>query len=377
MVPAVTQTKAEIAEQPKAAFGDSRLLLVLLNVALIVAAIAVYAPVRNYPFVNYDDPWYVVKNPHIQNGLTGEMIYWGFVEREYCHNWHPLTWMSHALDVQIFGLNPGAHHQVNVLLHIVAALLLFRMLRRATGSTATSFMVAALFALHPMNVESVTWISERKTMLSMIFFVLTFAAYGSYVRKPTNGWFGLVALCYLLGIMSKPQVIMLPVLLLLWDYWPLQRMALPETASDTPVHELPKRPFWQLFGEKVPLFVIGIGSAAMTMVAQQVGPPAKWKFPLSIRLENAVVSYVKYVAKAFWPSQLSPFYPHPGNSLTAVQVTGSLLFLLLVTAFVWLGRRHRYLVVGWLWFLVALVPMIGLIQVWEQGMADRYAVWMN
>ena len=133
----------------------------------------------------------------------------------------------------------------------------------------------------------------------------------SYVRKPTNGWFGLVALCYLLGIMSKPQVIMLPVLLLLWDYWPLQRMALPETASDTPVHELPKRPFWQLFGEKVPLFVIGIGSAAMTMVAQQVGPPAKWKLPLSIRLENAVVSYVKYVAKAFWPSQLSPFILTP------------------------------------------------------------------
>lgn len=373
MVPAVAQKTTNIPESSSTTFGRPRVQLLLLNLVLIIATVAVYAPVRNYPFVNYDDPWYVVNNVHIQNGLTGAMVYWGLIERGYCHNWHPLTWMSHALDIQLFGLNAGAHHDMNVVLHIVAALLLFSVLRRATRATFPSFMVAALFAVHPINVESVAWISERKTMLSMIFFLLTFAAYDSYVRKPTNGRFGLVAASYLLGIMAKPQVIMLPVLLLLWDYWPLQRMANSGGSSEEPAEVFPLRSFWQLFGEKVPLFVIGIGSAALTIVAQDVSTPAPWQYAFPLRLENAIVSYAKYVLRALWPAGLAPFYPHPGNSLTFVQVASATLLLLLITVLVFVARRHRYLVVGWLWFLIALLPMIGLIQAWEQGMADRYA----
>ena len=252
-------------------------------------------------------------------------------------------------------------------------MLLFWVLRQATGYTARSFAVAALFALHPINVEPVAWISERKTLLSMIFFLLVFAAYRWYARRPGDGRYALVAAFYLLGLMCKPQIIPIPVLLLLWDYWPLQRMAARTISADPAPDSLPQQSFWQLFKEKIPLFVIGLGSAIITMLAQEVGPPQKWPFTLTVRIENAIISYARYLGKAVWPAGLSPFYPHPGNSIAVWQVLGALALLAAISVSVFMGRRHRYLVVGWLWFLIALLPMIGLIQVWEQGMADRYA----
>jgi len=373
MVSAGAQIKSNISEQQTGRPVNSRVQLAFLNLLLIVATIFVYAPVNHYPFVNYDDPWYVAKNPYIKDGLTTASMRWSFLERGYCHNWHPLTWISHAFDIQVFGFNAGAHHDMNVLFHIIGALLLFWMLRRATGYTGRSFIVAALFALHPINVESVAWISERKTLLSMVFFVLAFVAYRWYAEKPGDGRYASVAALYICGLMAKPQVITMPALFLLWDYWPLQRMQVPEESSEAPAAILPSKTFWQLVGEKIPLMIIGLGSAGITMLAQEVGPPQKWPYTLSIRLENVVVSYAKYIRRAFWAADLAPFYPHPGNSLTVFQITISLLFLSLITALVWICRRHRYLVVGWLWFLIALLPMIGIIQVWEQGMADRYA----
>ncbi len=373
MVSAGIQATKQASVEGNVSLGRSRIRLILLNLLLIVSTLAVYAPVRQYPFVNFDDPWYILNNHYIQHGLTPAMLRWSFTERGYCHNWHPLTWISHGLDIQMFGLNSGAHHEVNVFLHVLDVLLLFWVLRRATGYLGRSFMVAALFALHPINVESVAWLSERKTVLSMVFFLLTFAAYRWYARKPSDGRYGLVALLYLMGLMAKPQVIALPLLLLLWDYWPLQRIITKQEAADPPAEVFARRSFWQLVGEKIPLLVIGTGAAVITMLAQEVGSPQSWPYSLPIRLENAVVSYVWYIRKALWPSRLAPFYPHPGNSLTGWQVLSALLVLLLITALVYLGRRHRYLVVGWFWFLIALLPMIGLIQAWEQGMADRYA----
>jgi len=368
-----TLLKEHTSGQGNGFWGHTWARMAALSLLLIAATVAVYLPVHHYPFVNYDDPWYVQKNPYIQNGLTPAMLYWSFAERGYCHNWHPLTWISHGLDIQMFGFNAGAHHDVNVLLHVISALLLLWVLYRATGYMGRSFMVAALFALHPINVESVAWLSERKTVLSMVFFLLTFAAYRYYARKATDGRFALVALLYVMGLMAKPQVIALPLLLLLWDYWPLQRIAIGEEPSEAPHEVLARSSFRRLVVEKIPLFVIGAGAAIMTMLAQEVGTPQKWPYTLATRVENAIVSYAWYIRKAIWPSRLAPFYPHPGNSLTAWQVLSSLAVLLVITALVWLGRRHRYLVVGWLWFLIALLPMIGLIQAWEQGMADRYA----
>ena len=374
MVTSGTLVTEPISRQGNVFFGGPRAKMAALSLLLIASTIAIYLPVHRYPFVNYDDPWYVRDNPYIQEGLTPSMLYWSFTERGYCHNWHPLTWVSHGLDIQMFGLDAGPHHDVNVLLHVLDVLLLFWVLYAATGYMGRSFMVAALFAVHPINVESVAWLSERKTVLSMVFFLLTFAAYRWYARKPSDGRYALVGLLYVMGLMAKPQVIALPLLLLLWDYWPLQRLAWKEEASEAPMEGFARSRLTRLVVEKIPLFVIGVGAAVMTMQAQEAGTPQKWwSYSLAIRIENAIVSYGWYIRKAIWPSRLAPFYPHPGNSLTAWQVLSSLAVLLLITALVLLGRRHRYLVVGWFWFLIALLPMIGLIQAWEQGMADRYA----
>ena len=352
---------------------SAKIRLLLLNLLLIVATGILYAPVNHHPFLNYDDPWYVSENLHISSGLNAATLRWAFLSRGYCHNWHPVTWISHALDIQIFGLNSGAHHDVNVVLHIVNVLLLFWVLRAATGYLGRSFAVAAVFALHPINVESVAWLSERKTLLSTAFFLLALAAYRWYADKPTDGRYWTVAGFYLLGLMSKPQVIALPLLLLLWDYWPLQRMFPDQPSSKSRAQKFSGRPFGALVAEKVPLFVIAAGSALMTMSAQEVGTPQHWPYTLSVRLQNAIVSYAWYVEKAFWPAHLAGFYPHPGNSLTGLHVGLALIFLLAVTVLSWMARRQRYLLVGWLWFLIALVPMIGLVQVWEQARADRYA----
>ncbi|MGA2904905.1 MAG: tetratricopeptide repeat protein [Candidatus Korobacteraceae bacterium] len=379
----------------------------ILGLLLVVGTVAVYVPVGHHPFVNYDDMVYVVNNPHIQSGLDGETIAWAFTTF-YQFNWHPLTWLSHAIDVQMFQLEPGGHHVTNLLLQMLNVLLLFWVLVRATGYVGRSAMVAGLFALHPVNVESVAWISERKNLLSMLFFLLGLGAYrwyassqpggnsppktqstrlpgaktallGSSSAQPSRvGRYIILALLFAMGLMSKPQIITFPFLLLLWDYWPLQRMATASSgsASGTLTEPLvPRRSFWWLVKEKIPLFAICAASAVVTVIAQKKGGAvvSLQTYPFSIRLTNAIVAYVRYVGKAFWPTHLVPIYPHPWHPLPLWQVIPALLLLLAITALTIVGRSHRYLVVGWLWFLGTLVPMIGLVHVGNQAMADRYA----
>jgi protein O-mannosyl-transferase len=345
----------------------------VLGLVLVVATVVLYSPAIHHPFVNYDDDGYVTENLHVQAGLTWDTVAWAFTSYDQA-NWHPLSWLSHALDCQLFELNPAGHHGTNVLLHALNVALLFWILLQATGSTGRSFMVAALFAMHPINVESVVWVAERKNLLSMLFFLLALGVYRWYAREPRPGRYSVVAFLFALGLMAKPQVITLPFVLLLWDYWPLRRMfADGEPAAAGTEAVFPPRSFPRLLLEKLPPVALSAISAVVTMRAQRVGGGINPDLSLSTRLANAAVCYARYVGKAVWPTRLAPMYPHPGNSLAKWEVLSALLFLLVVTALVIAARRHRYLPVGWLWFLGTLIPMIGLVQVGRQAMADRYA----
>lgn len=368
-----TTGKRILAQPETGAFGSTEKRTFILGIVLAVATIAVYCPVHRHPFVNYDDEGYITKNAHIQSGLNWPTVSWAFTT-DHESNWHPLTWLSHALDCQLFKLNPAGHHDTNLLLHVGNVLLLFLVLRRATGSVGPSFMVAALFALHPLNIESVAWIAERKNLLSMLFYLLALGAYRWYAREPRVGRYAVVAFLFALGLMAKPQIITFPFVLLLWDYWPLGRMTAGDSDSCGTIG-LPQRSFWWLLREKVPLLALAAASAVITMRAQQAGGSmaSLLQHSLSLRLENALVSYARYVGKVFWPSQLSPLYPYPAERFAALQVLGAALLLLCVTALVLRYRQHRYLLVGWLWFLGTMIPMIGLVQVGSQAMADRYA----
>jgi len=347
----------------------------VLGMLLVILTLAVYFPLSGHPFVNYDDGFYVISNDHIRQGLDWEMVKWAFTTYDHA-NWHPLTWLSHGLDWQLFGPNPAGHHVINLLLHVANVLLLFWVMQQATGFRGRSFMVAALFALHPINVESVAWVAERKNLLSMLFFLLALEAYRRYARDPRAGRYAVVALCFALGLMAKPQVITLPFVLLLWDYWPLHRIfATGERPNSAPAApgEMPARSFSALLKEKLLLFALCAASAVITFTAQRAGGAMNYHQPFSIRLLNAIVSYARYLGKAFWPSHLAPLYPHPGSSLQMWQVVAAFILLAAITVLVAAGRHRRYLVVGWLWFLGTLVPMIGLVQVGAQAMADRYA----
>jgi hypothetical protein len=350
----------------------------LVALALVLVTVALYAPVNHFDFADVDDAAYVTDNLHIKYGLDWDGVKWAFTTF-YVANWHPVTWLSHALDCELFRLNPSRHHNMNVLLHGLDAVLLFWVLLRATGYLGRSAMVAGLFALHPINVETVVWIAERKNVLSMMFFLLALAAYRWYAIRPRVGRYLVVVLFFALGLMSKPQVITLPFVLLLWDYWPLQRMFAgtrqisPDEASVE--EEIPPRNLSWLILEKLPLLVLSAASAVVTMKAQQAGGAINPlnSYGLNIRLPNALVSYVLYIGKAIWPTHLAAFYPYPAGSFSSWQVLASLLLLLAVTGLVIINRRRRYLMVGWFWFLGTLVPMIGVVQVGDQGMADRYA----
>jgi tetratricopeptide (TPR) repeat protein len=346
-----------------------------LGLLLIVATFAVYYPVRSYPYLDYDDAKYVTENPHIQAGLSTDTVSWAFTHG-YAANYHPLTWVSHAIDIDVFALDPSGPHLENVIFHIFDALLVFWVLLRATGYVGRSWMVAALFALHPINVESVAWVAERKTVLSTMFFLLALGAYRWYVSKPGARRYLVVALLFILGLWAKPQVITFPFVLLLWDYWPLRRVSTSwdrRSSDGDGVQPYPERSWGWLIKEKIPLFIICLVDAGVTMVAQgAAGSPQG--FSLSNRLQNAVVAYARYIGKALWPANLAIMYPHPRNTLHWWQVLAALLLLGAITALaVRAARRHRYLLVGWLWFLGTLVPMIGLVQVDVQAMADRYA----
>jgi len=338
----------------------------------MAVTIALYFPVHTYPFFNLDDYYYIIGNRHLHDGVNWQSIKWSFTTLTR-QNWIPLSFLSHALDYQLFGGDAGGHHAVNVLFHALDAALLFWVLKRATGYIGRSFMVAALFAVHPMNVEAVAWVAERKTVLSMMFFLLALAAYRWYVDNPTDNRYRVVALMYALGLCSKAQVITLPAVLLLWDFWPLQRLSLgQEFSPEAKLPPYPQKTLWWLIKEKLSLLMIAAAAAILTTYSEGGARPQYWP-PLSQRLANAVWSYTVYIGKMFWPMHLAPMYPNRGANLAAWQVSAAVLFLLLVTGLVLLGRRHRYLPMGWCWFLGTLVPMIEIMQFGKEGMADRFS----
>ncbi len=344
----------------------------LLCVLLAGVTIALYSPVLWHSFVVLDDREYVTANSHIHDGLGWNTIKWAFTSIEAA-NWHPLTWLSHAFDYQLFGLNPAGHHFDSVLIHALNAVLLFLLLEWVTKRVGPSLLVAALFALHPLNVESVAWVAERKNVLSTLFFFLTIAAYAWYSQKPEWRRYLLVAALFAAGLMAKPMVITLPFVLLLLDYWPLERTPLDRPESDSATSTgMPRMAFPKLVLEKIPLLFLSAGSAWLTLIAQRPAKRTLAELPFGIRLENAVVSYGSYLWKMLWPARLS-FYPHSVGALPAWQWILSALVLIGVTAFVVAFHRKRYLPVGWFWFLGTLVPVIGLVQVGEYAMADRYA----
>jgi len=346
-----------------------------LSLILAIASSLLYLPIIHHPFANMDDMGYVYENLHVQDGLTWDTITWAARTFDD-NNWHPITWLSIALDCQMFGIDPAGHHAMNMVYHTIGGVVLFWVLLLATGFVGRSFMVAALFALHPINVESVAWAAERKTVLSTLFFILALGAYRWYARRPGIVRYLVVAALFALGLMSKPQIITLPCVLLLWDYWPLRRM-FPNLGVATGEQEclapLPPKSFWWLVKEKLPLLILCAGSALATMKAQGVGRPQRWPYSVWIRTGNCIVAYVRYIGKALWPSHLAIMYLHPGNSLRFWQVAVCGLLLLVITALVVVGYRYRYLPVGWFWFLGTLVPTIGFVQVGRQALADRYA----
>ncbi len=347
---------------------------VVLCVLLAAATIALYSPVLGYSFVVLDDQEYVTGNPHIQNGLAWSTVKWAFTSTETAAYWHPLTWLSHALDCQLFGLNPAGHHFDSVLIHALNAVLLFLLLAWVTKRVGPSLLVAALFALHPLNVESVAWVAERKNVLSTMFFLLAIAAYVRYAQKPDWRRYLLVAALFAAGLMAKPMVTTLPFVLLLLDYWPLDRTTLHgDKGNPATANSVPRVALSTLVLEKVPLLFLSAASAKITLIAQRRVELTFEELPLHIRIENAVVSYGLYLWKMLWPTRLAAFYPHPANTLPMWQVMLSGLILVGGTALVIVFHRKRYLPVGWFWFLGTLVPVIGLVQVWKQAMADRFA----
>jgi len=344
--------------------------------ALAFAGFAVFWQVRSYAFINYDDPQYVTANPHVKAGLTRDSVTWAFTT-SHAGNWHPLTWLSHMLDCQLFGTNPRWHHLTNLLLHVINTLLLFAVLKRMTHALWQSAFVAAAFALHPLHVQSVAWIAERKDVLSTLFWILTMAAYLRYVEHPRITSYLLTLLALALGLMAKPMLVTLPFVLLLLDYWPLGRLqckhqnagkALPGSKSQSP-------PLFHLLIEKIPLFILVLSSSIITFIVQQKSGAIKTAetFPWTVRLANALISYLTYIGKMIWPSRLAIFYPHPAESVSISHAVLAALSLLAISACaIRLARSHRYLLVGWLWYLGTLVPVIGLVQVGNQAFADRY-----
>jgi tetratricopeptide (TPR) repeat protein len=329
-------------------------------VALTLVTFAVYWPVHAHELVSYDDVAYVRDNPHVTGGLSWDAVRWAFTSG-YQANWHPLTWISHMLDVSLFGMHAGAYHVTNVLLHVASTLLLFDVLRRITGALLPSAFVAALFAVHPLHVESVAWVSERKDVLSTLFLMLTLEAYVAWVRAPSRTRYALVVACLALGLMSKPMLVTLPFALLLLDWWPLGRWT--DAASAR-----------RLVVEKVPLFLLVAASSVVTYLVQKTaGAVAELDaHPIGMRVENALISYVLYARNMFCPTRLAALYIHE-RPLPAWKAIGAAATLAAVTLVAARQRRRRpWFLMGWLWFLGTLVPVIGLVQVGMQSMADRY-----
>jgi Flp pilus assembly protein TadD len=332
----------------------------LAALAVFLVTLAVYWPATGNGFVNYDDDLYVTANPHMRDGLSWENVRWAFTTTELS-NWHPVTWLAHLADAQAYGMAPRGHHATSVALHALNAALLFWLLWTATGATAPSLLVAALFALHPLNVQSVAWISERKNVLSTLFWLLTLWAYGAWTRRPRLLLYLAALVALALSLLTKPMAVTMPFVLLLLDYWPLDRW---------------QRGQRRLWLEKLPFLAMAVGLSVTAFIVQRdAGSLATAEtFTWSARVGNAIWSYVAYLGKTVWPAGLAAFYPHPEGALPLLRTAGAAAFLLAVTALLFFRReRLRPQLVGWLWYLGTLVPVIGLVQVGTQGMADRYA----
>ena len=333
-------------------------------VSLFVLTWIVFGQTLRYDFVNYDDPRYVYQNTRITSGISVANVAWAF-SHIHSENWHPLTTITHMLDCQLHGLNASWHHFTNVLLHSFAVVLLFVALERMTVALWRSAFVSAVFAVHPLHVESVAWIAERKDVLSAFFFMLTLLAYLHYTRAPSIGRYLTVALVVALGLMSKPMLVTLPFVLLLLDYWPLERFETRRSNSG--------RRRSQLVLEKIPLIALSAASSIVTFLAQRGAIGWTEQLPVSARISNALVSYVIYIRQMFWPAGLAVFYPHPENRLPVLEISLAFIVLVGITAAAFVFRKKApYFITGWLWYLVMLVPVIGLVQVGWQGHADRY-----
>jgi len=334
--------------------------------------LAVYWQVLGYDFVNYDDDGYIIENPYVREGLTKKSILWAFTSF-HLGNWHPVTWISHMLDCELFGLKPGMHHLTNLIFHIANTLLLFLVLRRMTGSIWRSGFVAAVFALHPLHVESVAWIAGRKDVLSTLFWVLTLWAYVRYCERLSVFRYFLILIFFTLGLMAKPMLITLPFVLLLLDYWPLNRLNLDWSGEENNM-QFQGSSIFRLLLEKVPLFAIaGLLVVVTFLAADKPGLLTSLDdLSLEARIANALVSYVSYIEKMVWPSDLTVFYPHPGTVSIWEVVGAGLILIFLTIIFIRVFRNRPYLSVGWLWYLGTLVPVIGVIQGGAQAMADRY-----
>src|SRR6266446_2652677 len=326
---------------------------------LVVITWLVFGQTVRYDFVNYDDNDYVYANPAITSGLNPHGIIYAF-SGTHARNWHPVTTLSHMLDCQLWGVRAGGHHFTNIVLHTIAAVLLFLVLQQMTGAIWQSAFVAALFAIHPLHVESVTWISERKDVLSAVFFTLTLGAYVRYVRSPSIGRYLTMSILFALGLMSKSMLVTVPLVLLLLDYWPLQRFAGRSSIK-------------RLAPEKIPLLALSVASGLATLWVQQSSVARTEELPLIWRVANGLVAYAIYLRQFIWPVGLAVFYPHPGDQLPVWEIGLAIVLLALVSAGV-IALRHKrpYLLTGWFWYLVMLLPVIGLIQVGSQAHADRY-----
>ena len=335
-----------------------------IAIVLLAVTMMAYSAVGSFGFVNFDDPDYVYRNLQVAQGLTWSGVQWAFTTG-HASNWHPLTWISHMLDVQVFGLHPGAHHVINLLLHLANTLLLFGVLQRSTGATGRSALVAALFAVHPLHVESVVWIAERKDVLSTLFFMLTLWAYVSYTHSPALRRYLAVFVLLALGLMAKPMLVTLPFVLLLLDLWPLKRVGVDAWDRATAT---------RLVVEKIPLFALVAISSIVTFLVQREGGAVinLEGISLALRLSNALLSYIAYIGNMVWPSGLAILYPYPGSIPMWKSAAALALLLAASAAAIMAVRRRPYVTVGWFWYVGTLVPVIGIVQVGTQAMADRY-----
>jgi hypothetical protein len=345
-------------------------LIVILSFAILVFIL--YIPLLFNDFINYDDHPYVTENPEVRSGLTPRSVWWALTT-SHSYNWHPLTWISHMLDVELYRLNPSGHHLTSVLFHIANSLLLFAILNKMTSAFWRSLCVAMLFAIHPLHVESVAWVAERKDVLSTFFGFLALSAYVDFTKTRGTSRYLLVVLFFILSLMAKSMLVTLPFLMLLLDYWPLGRGSPSHLNFDNASAKSERYSLGYLIWEKIPLFVLAAASSAITYLVQGKEGALNRDTPFLLNFGNALISYVKYIAKMFWPNPLAVIYPFNPDEINGLNVVGSTLILLFVSYLVIRQRGKRpYLAVGWLWYVGTFVPVIGIIRIGNHAIADRY-----